>query len=115
MAKGNARPLIEAMAEDFSWTVGGRTRWSRTYQGKQAVIGELFGGLRERVNTPMVTVAKRILADEDCVVVEAVGRNTTRDGREYNNEYCFVFRLREGKLVAVTEYLDTELVTSALG
>jgi ketosteroid isomerase-like protein len=113
-AKGNPRPFLEAMADDFSWTVTGTTSWSRKYEGKQTVLGELFGPLAERVVTPMITIPRRVLADGEFVVVEAEGQNTTRDGRPYNNRYCFVFRVSEGKLREVTEYLDTELVTKAL-
>jgi len=102
------------MADDFSWTVTGTTPWSRTYKGKQTVLGELFGPLAERVVTPMMTIPRRVIADGEFVVVEAEGQNTTRDGRPYNNRYCFVFRVREGKLREVTEYFDTELVTKAL-
>jgi ketosteroid isomerase-like protein len=60
-------------------------------------------------------VAQRILADGDFVVVEARGANVTKTGAPYNNNYCFVFRLAGGKLAEVTEYMDTELVTAALG
>ena len=59
--------------------------------------------------------AHRFIADEDYVVVEARGRNTTKDGVPYNNIYCYVFHLANGKLQEMTEYLDTELVTAALG
>ena len=58
--------------------------------------------------------ATRFIADEDCVVVEARGKNTTKGGNAYDNAYCYVFRLANGKLVEMTEYLDTELVTSVL-
>jgi ketosteroid isomerase-like protein len=115
LAKGNARPLVESMADDFSWTVTGDTKWSRKYAGKQVVLKELLGTLRERLAPPIITVAHRFIADGDLVVVEARGANTTKDGRPYANTYCFVFRLAEGKLQEVTEYLDTELVTAALG
>ena len=47
--------------------------------------------------------------------VEARGSNTTKSGVPYNNNYCFVFRLSDNQLKEVTEYLDTELVTGALG
>ncbi len=115
MAKGNARPLVEAMADDFRWTVPGTTKWSRTYEGKQAVLGELFGVLRDRIEGQMRTAAQRFIAEDDYVVVEARGNNTTKAGKPYNNSYCFVFRLAGGKLKEVTEYMDTELVTAALG
>jgi uncharacterized protein len=95
--------------------VTGATRWSRTYEGKQAVIGDLFSVLSSKIAGPIRTIADRILADGDYVVVEAHGSNATKSGKPYNNRYCFVFHLAGGKLKEVTEYLDTELVTAALG
>ena len=115
LAKGNAKPFVESMADDFRWTVTGSTKWSRTYEGKQAVLGELFAPLRARIADRVRTHADRVMADGDHVIVEAHGENTTKAGRPYNNKYCFVFRVAGGKLKEVTEYFDTELVTSALG
>jgi len=115
LAEGNSKLFVESMADDFAWTVTGTTPWSKTYQGKQTVLADLFGALRSRVVPLLKTIAERIIAEDDIVVVEARGSNTTTAGKPYNNRYCFVFRLAEGKLKEVTEYLDTELVTSALG
>jgi ketosteroid isomerase-like protein len=115
LAQSDSRPFVDAMAEDFRWTVTGSTKWSRTYAGKQAVLGELFAPLRKRIRDRVRTHAQRFIADGEYVVVEARGENTTTAGRPYNNRYCFVFRVAGGKLKEVTEYLDTELVTSALG
>lgn len=115
LSKGNSQPFVESMAAEFSWTITGTTKWSKTYNGKRAVIDELFGGLRARLIPPVLVEACNFIADEDHVVVEARGKNTTKDGVPYNNAYCFVFRLGDGKLLAMTEYLDTELVTAALG
>ena len=58
---------------------------------------------------------RRFIADGDYVAVEAQGQNTTKGGVAYNNKYCFVFRVANGKLLEVTEYMDTQLVTMALG
>ena len=113
-ARGDSRPLVEAMADDFRWTIAGSGRWARTYD-KQAVMSELFPALRARIEGRIRIIPQRVLADGDFVVVEARGDNVTRDGKPYNNSYCFVFRLIGGKLAEVTEYMDTELVTAALG
>jgi ketosteroid isomerase-like protein len=51
------------------------------------------------------------VADGDDVVVEHTGRNTTPDGRQYNNNYCWIFHFRDGFILEVREYMDTELVT----
>jgi uncharacterized protein len=115
LSKGNSRPFVECMAEEFSWTIMGTTKWSKKYAGKQAVIGDLLGALRAKLAPPIIVDAHRFIADGDYVVVEARGKNTTKDARPYENAYCYVFRLMDGKLREMTEYLDTELVTAALG
>jgi ketosteroid isomerase-like protein len=114
LARGNPRPFVDAMAEDFNWTVTGKTKWSKTYAGKSTVLRDLFGALTERIDGKITTIPDRFIADDDYVVVEAHGSNTTKSGKPYNNRYCFVFRVAQGKLKEVTEYLDTELVTAAL-
>jgi ketosteroid isomerase-like protein len=115
LAKGNARPFVGHMANDFSWTVTGTTKWSRTYAGKEVVVRELFGALGELLTAPITTIGHRFIADGDYVVVEAHGKNTTKDRVPYNNSYCFVIRMADGKLQELTEYLDTQMVTTVLG
>jgi ketosteroid isomerase-like protein len=115
LARGNSRPFVEAMDEDFCWIIQGSTPWSRAYRGKQAVLGELFAALRRRIAGRIVTSAQRFIAEDDLVVVEAQGSNLTVSGQRYDNRYCYVFRLAGGKLKELTEYLDTELVSEVLG
>jgi len=115
LSKGNSEPLVASMADDFRWTVTGTTKWSRTYEGKQSVLVELFGPLRARINGRMRTTAHRLIAEDDFVVVEAQGSNTTKSGVPYNNNYCFVFRLSDNQLKEVIEYFDTKLVADVLG
>ena len=115
MAVGDSRLLVDSMAEDFRWTVTGRTPWSKTYEGKAAVLGELFAALQTRIEGRIKTIPDRIMADGDQVVVEAHGDNRTREGVPYNNHYCFVFELADGRLKTVTEYFDSEMVTAVLG
>ena len=115
LSKGNSELFVASMADDFRWTVTGTTKWSKTYEGKQSVLVELFGPLRARIKGRIRTTAHRLIAEGDLVVVEARGSNTTQSGVPYNNNYCFVIRLSDHQLKEVTEYLDTELVTAALG
>jgi len=114
MAEGDTRLFAERMAEDFAWTVSGSSRWSRTYAGRQTVLRELLAPLRERIAGRIKTAGVRFVAEGDLVVVEARGSNTTKDGVPYDNSYCFVFRVRDGKLAEVTEYMDTQLAATVL-
>lgn len=112
---GDGRLFFESMADDFRWIVPGTIKWSRTYEGKEAIANELMRPLQRKIDGPLKTKALRIIADGDLVAVEARGDNLTKAGQAYCNTYCFVFRLEGGKLKEVTEYQDTELAQRVLG
>ena len=114
-AGGNWQPFVDVLAEDAEWTVIGSTSWSKTYRGKPQILNDLFGPLRRVLAAPRESHALHMIAEGNLVAVQGQGKNTTRDGRSYNNTYCWIFAFRDGKVAAVTEYLDTELVRSVLG
>jgi hypothetical protein len=114
LAQGNGKPFIDALADDFCWTVTGSTAWSKTYRGRQAVRDELLRPLFAQFADRYTNTAQRLIAEGDYVVVECRGRVTTKAGKPYNNSYCLVYRLADGHLKEVTEYLDTQLVATAL-
>jgi uncharacterized protein len=115
LARGNRKPFTEAMTEDFCWTVAGSSAWSHTWRGREAVLNQLMKPLFARFSDTYSCKAHRMIAEGDYVVVEARGKVTTESGKPYNNSYCYVCRLREGRLAEVTEYMDTELAAAALG
>ena len=49
------------------------------------------------------------------VVAQTAGTAETHDGRPYNNTYCQVIRIRDGKIAEVKEYFDTALVDAVFG
>src|SRR5882672_8711041 len=100
LGRGNREPWVEAMAEEIRWTTSGSSVWSRAFQGKAVVLNELLGPVRAQLVERVRLTVRRVLADGDHVVVEAAGQATTKGGKPYNNEYCFVFRIAGGKMVA---------------
>jgi len=40
---------------------------------------------------------------------------TTRKGEKYDNEYCLVYRLENGRIVEMREYCDAVLCEQRLG
>jgi len=115
LSKGNSGPFLENLAEDVRWTIMGTTRWSKTYEGKQAILTELLGPLFAQFADQYTATAHRFIAEDDLVVVEVSGHVTTKSGKPYNNSYCYIFRLDGGKIQELKEYLDTQLAVSALG
>jgi uncharacterized protein len=115
LAKGNSQALVEMLADDVDWHVTGTTKFSRTYHGKTSLMNDLVVPLFSQFADQLIMFADRFIADDNYVVVEAHGKATTKTGRPYNNKYCFVFRLEDGKIKEVTEYMDTNLVITTFG
>jgi ketosteroid isomerase-like protein len=55
MARGESKLFVERMADDFRWIVAGTNQWSRTFDGKNAVLTDLFGLLGSKIALPIVT------------------------------------------------------------
>ena len=49
-----------------------------------------------------------ITAEDDRVAVEAETRGTMPDGRVYTNVYHYLFTFRDGRILRVKEYMDTQ-------
>lgn len=114
LSRGERQPFADAMADDFTWHMMGTTAWSGTFAGKTEVRQRLIAPLFTQFGSHYTNTPKRILADGEFVVVESRGNVTTKTGKPYSNTYCMVIRMRDGKMVELTEYLDTELVSAAL-
>jgi uncharacterized protein len=121
-AAGNPDPAVRdrslfvaSLADDAIWTVTGQYSWSRTFKGKPSILDDLHGHVRTRLAERTRTIAHRFIADGDCVAVEAKGDNVTREGVRYDNDYCLIFRLADGKIREIREYCDSVLTEKALG
>lgn len=113
--RGDMETCFNLIADDIQWTNIGSTPLSGTFQGKaelqEKLLGPLFGRLRQGISTTV----HRLIAENDFVVAQTSGAAETQDGRAYCNSYCWIIRIRDGKFAEVTEYMDTELITSVFG
>lgn len=115
LSKGNAEAFLGNMADDVRFTIIGTTKYSGTCNGKQELIGKVLGPLTAQLEGGIALAPENFVAEGDYVVMQARGKATTKAGKPYNNTYCHVFRIANSKVQEVTEYLDTELITTAFG
>ena len=113
--RGDFDACFAMIADDIVWTNIGTTSLSGTYRGKadlmENLLAPLFGQLEAGIRSEII----RLVAESDYVVALTSGTASTKDGREYNNSYCHVIRLRDGQFVEVTEYFDTHLTGTVFG
>ncbi|MFX0576089.1 nuclear transport factor 2 family protein [Nocardia nepalensis] len=113
MSRGNTRAMAEAMADDFRWIFPGNWSWSRTWEPKTVVLNELLRPLMAQF-TEYRSAADFIIAEDDRVVAQVRGHGMTTDGEPYEQTYCFIFRVADGRLTEVIEHCDTALVERVL-
>ena len=115
LSKGNAEAFLGTLADDVCFTLIGSTQFSGVFNGKQEFIEKVLAPLGAQLEGGLVMHVDNLIAEGDLVVMQGRGESTTKSGQAYNNTYAQVFRLANGKVQEVTEYLDTELVTSVFG
>ena len=84
-------------------------------QNKRVVLRFIEAmGAGEVLPTGLRTDVKSVTAEGDRVAVEFEGNATTSDGKAYNNQYCMVFTLADGRIKQVNEYFCTLLAEAVL-
>jgi ketosteroid isomerase-like protein len=115
IAAGDRAAFVDCLADDVTMRVTGQYSWSRTFKGKTVLLRDLYGYLSTLLAEGRRTIPLRFFADEDHVVVEARGEMKTKSDLRYDNEYCLIYRLKDGKIVEIREYCDSVLTEAVLG
>ena len=114
-ARGDMDACFALLADDITWTNIGSTKLSGTFSGKQALVEQLLGPLFGQLKAGITAEIERLTAEGDIVIAQTSGTAERLDGTPYNNTYCQVIRIQDGKFAEVKEYMDTALVDSVFG
>jgi hypothetical protein len=114
-ASRSGTTFADNLADDASWIVTGQYSWSHEFKGRDAILEGLMGHFRSFFAVRPRTVAFNMIAEGDYVVVESRGDNVTKAGLRYDNQYCMVWRIENGRIVLIKEYCDSTLVERVLG
>jgi uncharacterized protein len=104
---------LDLLDADATWWVAGTTDISGTYTKPQ--FSELVTGIAEGTDGGIQVTPTNFTAEGDRVAMEAESYGRLKNGKLYNNLYHFQHVLRDGKLVAIREYLDTQHVQDVFG
>jgi ketosteroid isomerase-like protein len=106
-SKGNVSEILDAMTDDATWWVAGTLEGISGTKDREG-FGQMLGGISETCKGPITLTPTGVTAEGDKVAVEAKSYAEVKNGRVYDNEYHFLFTVRDGKISSVKEYLDTE-------
>jgi len=102
---------LDTMAEDASWWIAGKPG-STPVAGIQSKtqIARIFYRMVEQATDGLRMTVKGMTAEADRVALEIESYGKLENGRIYNQEYHTLMVIRDGKISAVREYLDTQHV-----
>jgi uncharacterized protein len=109
-ATGDGMAFFNLLADDATWTVLGSCPISGTYVGRQRLVEDALKPQREKLAGPPTPTVTNLIAEGDMVVIQWVGKGITKRSVPYNNHYCYVVQMENGRIRRGTAYLDTELV-----
>lgn len=99
---------LAMMSADATWWIGSKPELFPLCGLKtKAEIGALLEDLVPTTRDGLAITPSGMLAEGPFVACEAESLGVLGNGRTYNNQYHFLFEIRDGSIAAVKEYLDT--------
>lgn len=105
---GNVPAVLDLLTDDATWWLPGK-------QGTLPVTGtrtkpqitKLFEAMQAQLEGPLKMTVLGAIAEGDQVAMRVESLGKLRNGRTYNQDYHFLITVRDGRISAVREYLDT--------
>ena len=112
IANGDTATIVASYHEEGTCWTGGNTLISGT-RGV-AELEQFSAGVLEAFPEKLTFEVTGITAEGDRVAVEAESDGKHVSGAHYHNYYHFLFEFKDGKVLRLKEYMDTEMVTDIL-
>ncbi|MFN7155824.1 MAG: nuclear transport factor 2 family protein [Acidovorax sp.] len=110
----NGKNLLAALAPEATWTEAAGFPYAGTYTGPDAIIANVF----QRLATEWIGYSAKVhtyLADGDRVAAFGVYSGTYRaTGKAMTATFAHLYRLKDGKIVSMEQYVDSAMVRAAL-
>ncbi len=110
--RNDMEAIVNSYADDGQVVTMGNTLISGSKtRAEVAAFGE---GVLEAFPDGLVFTIHTMTAEDDRVAVVAESEGQHASGMLYNNHYHFLFQIRDGEVLRLYEYMDTEMVTDIL-
>jgi len=102
---------LALLAEDVNyWIVGDRAVTPSAGDHDKTAMSKLFHIMFKAFKDGLRMRVLGTTAEADRVALEVESRGELKNGRVYQQKYHILMTIRDGKIVAVREYLDTQHV-----
>ena len=110
LESGDGKGFFEHVADDVDWIVEGTHPLAGHYHTKADFLAHTFDKLAKVLPKGAELHVEHVLISDDWAVVELHSEATAKNGLSFDNQYCWVCRFADGRIVEVRAYLDSALV-----
>jgi ketosteroid isomerase-like protein len=111
--EGNAAAFLGSFSDELHFRMPGATPVSGETVGLVAFT-EVVTNVANYLSVLITIRVTNFISCGDWVVTESIGHGVTKAGRDYNNQYCHLWHVKDGKIDKFTEYNDTDLIMRVL-
>ncbi len=114
-SEDNGRNLLAALAPDATWTEAEGFPYAGTYVGPDAIVEGVF----RRLGTEWIGYRAEVhtfMEDGNRVAAFGIYHGTYKaTGKSMTASFAHLYELRGGKIVSMVQYVDSHMVSQALG
>lgn len=117
LGSGDLEAVRELLHEDATWIPQVRDiPGAGEHVGRKGIVDEFLMPVRGmfRPGDPKVYI-KSIASNGPLVLLESHGLGSLADGRPYDNRYAWAIEIKDGKIFAIREYMDSLYVSKLFG
>lgn len=108
LVAGDQSAIAESFTEDATWSLHGDLPLAGVRRGRPAILDFLLSaGSLYAPGTQSFTFGEITAEGSRAVLEWQVKGTAAATGKPYDNEYCAVFVIRDGRIAEVREYLDS--------
>jgi ketosteroid isomerase-like protein len=116
LVAGDIETIRDSFTEDATWTIKADLPIAGPWHGRDQIVDEFLAAVMGERFIPGSHVFEfpTMIADGDTIALEWHVSARSAAGDPYENDYCGVFVIQDGKIAAVREYLDSGYATRVL-
>jgi ketosteroid isomerase-like protein len=117
LSAGDLEAVRDLLHDEATWKAQIRdVPGAGMHRGKKGIVDDFLRPIRGlfKPGDPKVIV-DTLASKGNLVIAEARGIGKIADGRNYENLYAWAFELKDGKVHAIREYMDSHYVINLLG
>ena len=113
---GDVETVRDSFAVDATWTIHGDLPIAGPWHGRDRIVDDFLGAVGGSLFEAGSQAFEfpTMIAEGDTVALEWRVRARTARGADYENAYCGIFVVRDGRIAVVREYLDSGYAANVL-